>query len=196
MRTIILLSGGMDSTAALFWARETRRRVSAVSFDYGQRHRRELDHARNVAEASSTPHAVLPLSLPFGAQEGAVIPGRNLFLLNAAASHAGPGPIELVVGSCEDDQAGFLDCRPEFLSAAAKAISLWKGEEAIVVAPWIDRTKAQILAYAATSPMAWEWTIRSWSCYEGRDRACGACGACGFRAEGFRRFGAVDPMAP
>ena len=192
---VVLLSGGLDSTAALFWAR-SRGECFALSVEYGQAHaQRELEAAKRAACAAGVPLQIERLHYPWPEASGRLVPGRNLTLLNMAASHAlnGSGSVEVVVGACAADSAAFPDCRPQFLRAAAVAIGLGLGVEVTISAPWLHRTKAQILKESRDfGALCWESVARSWSCYEGGEKPCGACQACILRAEGFADFGAVD----
>lgn len=195
MNRIVLLSGGLDSTAALFWAR-SRGDCFALSVNYGQAHAdRELASAMRATGLAEVSHKLVKLDYPWPAAQGRVVPGRNLALLNLAASHAmwANAPVEVIIGACLADAAGFPDCRPSFLLAAQHVIGLGLGVEVRITAPWIDRTKAQILrASKALGPVAWDAARRSWSCYEGRTMPCGVCSACVLRAEGFAEAAEED----
>ena len=192
--TVVLLSGGLDSTVALFVARERWQDVRAISIDYGQRHRRELDAAARVAALADVPHRVLTVSWPWPPMQGDVVPGRNTMLLTLAATHdaARGGSCRVVIGACAADAAAFPDCRLAYLLAAQQALSLGLGVPVEIVAPFIDRTKAQIVREARRLG-AWDAVAASWSCYAGGAAPCGQCGACRYRAEGFAEAGEVDP---
>lgn len=199
MSTGVLLSGGMDSVVALYWARERRRDVSAWSVDYGQKHRKcELDAAKRVAVLAGVPHRVLTARVPWAPMTGGgvVLPGRNIILLSIVAAQvatrSGGEHSEVVIGANLADYDGFPDCRPEFLAAASKAISLGLGAQVDVVAPFILNAKYELVS-AARSFGAWDALAISWSCYEGGEAPCGTCGACVKRAEGFEKAGEVDP---
>jgi 7-cyano-7-deazaguanine synthase len=202
MNTIVLLSGGLDSTAALFWARENRTSVRAIAIDYAQAHKLpELARARAACATAGVVLAAVKLSFPWPPMAGDVLPGRNLALLTIAAAQGatrgGGVLVEVVIGSCAADQATFHDCRPEFFQAAEKALSLALGVETRIVAPWIDRTKAQIIDSVRQIPGALECISRSWSCYrpvrrDGQSVACHACNACKLRKDGFDAAQEID----
>ena len=167
-----------------------------MSVDYNQKHRRELEAASRVAQLAGVEHSVKVLRYPWPVMAGPVLPGRNSVLLMLAASHAaaksGGDPVRVVIGACAADAAGFVDCRPEYLMAKQRELTLGLGVDVAVIAPFVDRTKAQIVREARALG-AWDAVAASWSCYIGGDVPCGECGACKFRAEGFIEAGEVDP---
>ena len=147
-KMLVILSGGQDSTTCLFWAKTQAKEVYAVTYDYGQRHRIELEAAEKVAKlAGVVSHSVLtvgrilkgssPLvsesyleqyqdmhSLP-GGLEKTFVPGRNLLFLTLAANHAyAHGITDVVTGVCQEDFGGYPDCRQVFIDAAQQAIRL------------------------------------------------------------------------
>lgn len=193
---VVLLSGGLDSTVCLFWSRTRYERVRAVSIDYGQRHRRELASAKAVAELAAVEHVTLEASIPWPAMAGDVLPGRNAILIGIAASHlygwsSGRGG-GVVIGCCGADAAAFPDCRPEFLLAAGKAAALGLGVPVSVVAPLVDRTKAETIRIAREVG-AFDALAKTWTCYVGGDVACGECSSCTARAAGFAAARETDP---
>lgn len=195
--TVVLLSGGLDSSVALFWAARTQPgALLAISVNYGQAHRRELDAAARVAALAGVRHRVVRLAFPWAPMAGPVLPGRNTVLLTIAATHgataSGGEPVSVVIGACAADAAGFPDCRPPFLAAASAALTAGLGVPITVMAPFVDRSKADIVR-AARELAAWDAVAASWSCYEGGSLPCGACGACRYRSEGFVQAGEVDP---
>lgn len=199
-QSVVLLSGGLDSSVALAWAASTGRRPVALSVHYGQRHERELRSAASVASLFGVAHEVRRLEFPWAIAQGSpVLPGRNLVLLTLAAAYGASryaGDIEVIIGACAADAAGFPDCRPRFLKAASDALSAGFDRKVEVVAPFVDRTKAQILLIAQKLD-AWAAVAASWSCYEGGEHPCGRCGACRYRAEGFAEIRKEDPcLAP
>lgn len=197
--TVVLLSGGLDSAAALFWTIEAeamRSNVRAISIDYGQRHAIELSSARAVAELAGVEHREIAISVPWTEKRGDVLPLRNLIMLTIAAAHAAtmPGPARVVIGCCEDDAATFPDCRPAFLAQAMRAITLGIGQEVVIAAPFVTEPKAAIVSWAGRRPSAWEAIARSWSCYAPTEgRPCATCGACVKRRDAFRIAGVADP---
>jgi len=195
--TTVLLSGGMDSAVALYWARLHRESVRALALDYGQRHQRELVAARMIAERADVPFELHRMVIPWAPMRGAVIPGRNAHLLTIAATHsyAHETTCEVVVGACLADAQAFPDCRSGFLESQARSLSLGLGTDVAIFAPLIELTKAQTVKLARELG-AWDALSLSWSCYLGGERPCGDCSACRFRIEGFREAGEVDPWRP
>ena len=194
----VLLSGGMDSAIALYWARVRRGGLTAWSIDYGQKHKRELVAAKAIAKAAGVPHRQIKLGVPWPPiGSNGVVYGRNLALLNTVgaqlAVRGGGDTVELIIGATREDFDGFPDCRPEFMAAASRALTLGFGIETFVVAPFVTQPKAHMLTEARSMPGAWEAIGLSWTCYEGKDVPCGACSACTKRAAAFAEAGQEDP---
>ncbi len=211
---VVLLSGGLDSAVALYVAREKGYGVHALSFDYGQRHRKELDCAEMIACKSGSQWHRIRLEFPWkgsslldknqavpqefsgGKIPSTYVPGRNIVFLSFAASLAetlGAGTV--FIGANEIDYSGYPDCRKDFLQAFQTALNLGTrtGVEARgirIEAPLIRKTKAGIIRLGMKLGVPFEFT---WSCYNGRTRACGTCDSCRFRAAGFARAGIEDP---
>lgn len=215
---VVLLSGGLDSTAALCWALHRYLDVRAFGVDYGQPNRdAELVAARNAAEtmgvtmtriavadalrpvqAAGLMAGVVPSPGSSSGIDRAFVPGRNLLLATVAISHActwwPEGPIDLVIGACAEDQAGFPDCRPATLGQLAHALSMGVGRTIRIRSPWADRTKREILYALQPDTHAFNVVRRSWSCYQGHG-PCGSCGACVKRDAAFADLGVADLCA-
>lgn len=221
---IVLLSGGQDSTTCLHWALRSvrgtaatleahgeRRAVHALAVDYGQRHVVELASAHRVAHAAGVQLHVAHVEMPEGSlaglAEGAKIekapsglpttfvPGRNVTLLSIAANLAyRTGASDIVIGCSAVDYSGYPDCRPEFLTTQARAIALALDRPIRIMAPLIDRSKAQTVQLARElGPECWSSLAHTWTCYLGGERPCGTCPACVLRAKGFAEAGETDP---
>ena len=216
---VILLSGGLDSLVTAGLAREAGYSLNALSIDYQQRHRVELQSAARVAAAIGVErHVVLPLDLSrfggsaltdpaiavpkSGVEPGipaTYVPARNIIFLSLALGWAEAlGASDLFLGINALDYSGYPDCRPEFLNAfRAMAVEGTKagdeGREIRVHAPLIDMSKAQIVAEAQRLGLD---TGLSWSCYDPKvDGApCNLCDSCRLRALGFNEAGVVDPL--
>ena len=214
-KALVVLSGGQDSTTCLYWAldRFGTASVSTLTFDYGQRHRIELDCAREVAANAGVPNCVLPIDT-FGALGGnalteasidvaaaedgelpnTFVPGRNLVFLTFAAAYAWPRGIRhLVTGVAQTDYSGYPDCREETLAALGKALRLGMESEIELHTPLMHLSKRQTVELAvelgALDAMALTHT-----CYEGLRPPCGRCPACVLRARGFDEAGVKDPL--
>lgn len=221
---VVLLSGGLDSATAAAWARHQGYRLSALSCDYGQRHRVELDCARDVAAALGiADHVVLPLDLaafggsalvdpampvPKDRSDTAIahgipvtyVPARNTVFLSLALAMAETRAADaIVLGVNAVDYSGYPDCRPEFLSAFAEVARLGtkagvEGRPIEIVAPLVALTKAEIISLGLSLGLDYRLTT---SCYDPdvRGRPCGRCDSCLIRTAGFRAAGAPDPRA-
>jgi 7-cyano-7-deazaguanine synthase len=214
---VVLLSGGLDSTTVAAMARAQGYRLLALTIDYNQRHRIELDHAARVAAAlAAERHIVLPLDLrgfggsaltsdidvpKSGVEPGipvTYVPARNTIFLSVALGWAeAAGARDLFIGVNALDYSGYPDCRPEFIAAfEAMANTATKagveGERFRIHTPLAAMTKADIVRAAATVDAPLHLT---WSCYDpGSDgKPCGACDSCRLRAKGFAEAGIPDP---
>jgi 7-cyano-7-deazaguanine synthase len=214
---IVLLSGGLDSATVLAMARAEGWRCHALSVDYGQRHRAELDAAARVARAlGAAEHRVVQVSL--GAFGGSAltdpaiavpsapapgipvtyVPARNTVFLSLALAHAEVTASDAIfTGANAVDYSGYPDCRPEFIAAFEKLANVAtkravEGSPIRIVAPIIGMTKAEIVRRGHALGVDFSLTV---SCYnaDAEGRACGRCDACRFRSEGFENAGIEDP---
>lgn len=219
---VVLLSGGLDSATVLAKAVADGFAAHALTFDYRQRHRTELDAARAVAAAlGAASHVIVPIDLrAFGGSaltadipvpkgrtaeemEGGIpvtyVPARNtVFLSFALALAEVRGTGDIFIGVNARDYSGYPDCRPEFIrayEAMANLATRAAVEGALPVtihAPLIDMTKAEIIRLGAALGVDYALTR---SCYDPDDqgRACGACDSCQLRRKGFAEAGVADP---
>lgn len=219
---VVLLSGGLDSATVLAMARRDGFTPYALSFDYGQRHRFELEAAARVALAGQVAkHVVLPLDLSvFGGsaltddidvpkdrsrderEEGipvTYVPARNTVFLSVALGWAEVlGARDLFIGVNAVDYSGYPDCRPEFIEAFSGLANLAtragvQGESFQVHAPLVTMTKAQIISAGIELGVDYGLTH---SCYDPDPggRSCGRCDACQLRRSGFSLAGLEDPL--
>ena len=213
---VVLLSGGLDSMVVAALAREAGYRINALTIDYNQRHRCELDAARRIARALGTQrHVVMPLDLrQFGGsaltdniavpKDGVgesipitYVPARNLVFLSLTLAWAEAiGAREIFIGVNALDYSGYPDCRPEFIAGfeslaelATKAGS--QGGRFHIHAPLQFLGKAEIAREAHRLQLE---TGMSWSCYDPRPdgKACGLCDSCRLRRDGFAKAGLTD----
>jgi 7-cyano-7-deazaguanine synthase len=215
-RAVVLLSGGLDSMVCAALAREQGFAVLALTVDYGQRHRVELDAARAIAADLAERHIILPIDLTAfggsaltadidvpkaGLEEGipvTYVPARNTVFLSLALAWAeAAGARDLFVGVNALDYSGYPDCRPEFIAAfEALANQATKagveGDRFTLHAPLQYMTKADIAREAARLGLD---AGMSHSCYDPAEDggACGLCDACRLRAKGFAEAGLADP---
>jgi 7-cyano-7-deazaguanine synthase len=222
-RAVVLLSGGLDSATALAIARAEGFETYALSFDYGQRHDRELDSARRVAAAlGAKEHLVLRLDLraiggsaltadipvPKGRSVEAMgsgipvtyVPARNTIFLSHALAWAEMLECQdIFIGVNALDYSGYPDCRPEFIEAFERMANLAtragvEGRSRLRIhTPLIRLTKAEIVTRGTALGVDFGLT---WSCYEPRPDglACGHCDSCLLREKGFREAGLRDPV--
>jgi len=212
-RTVLIHSGGIDSTVLLAHLLAEGREVFALSVDYGQRHRRELEAARQICARYGVKHQVADLralaplfganaltdaqvAVPEGHYEEAsmkatVVPNRNMLLIAVAASWAMSLKASSVAyGAHGGDHAIYPDCRPVFAEALDKAIRLADWHEVSLERPFVGMDKTAIVRRGAELRAPLELT---WSCYVGGERHCGKCGTCVERKEAFVRAGVADP---
>lgn len=221
MKAVVLLSGGLDSSTTLALAQAEGNEVHALTFSYGQRHAREVEAARAVAKALGTAyHQVLTLDLraiggsaltdeEFEVPEArsleeiskeipvTYVPARNTILLSYALAWAEIRDADAIyIGANVLDASGYPDCRPEYYRAFQKVARLGtkrgvEGRPMEIQTPLIELTKAEIVRKAVELGVPLELT---WSCYHGRERACGLCDACQLRLKGFVEAGVTDPL--
>jgi 7-cyano-7-deazaguanine synthase len=221
---VVLLSGGLDSATAAAWAAREGYRLSALSIDYGQRHRCELDASRAVARALEIrDHVVLPIDLAVFGGSALVdpsvpvpkdrsdadighgipvtyVPARNTVFLSLALAMAETrGAAAIVLGVNSIDYSGYPDCRPEFLAAFGEVARLGtkagvEGRSIELVAPLATLSKAEIIRMGLSLGLDYGLTT---SCYDPdvHGRPCGRCDSCLLRAAGFAAVGATDPRA-
>ena len=216
-KALVVLSGGQDSTTCLYWAlsRFQREHVETLTFDYGQRHRIEIDCASTIARLAGVAHHTLPIntfsaiggnaltsgtiavqdsSPDSSALPNTFVPGRNLIFLTFAAALAYTrGISHLVTGVAQTDYSGYPDCRLETLSALEKAINLGMESSITIHAPLMFKSKKETVLMArdlgALDALAYSHT-----CYNGLQPPCGTCPACRLRAKGFDEAGIPDPL--
>ena len=213
---IALLSGGLDSATAAALAQEAGGRVIGLSFDYGQRHRRELQAATAIAEALNlAEHHTISVNLASwggssltdsaqalpvdGVQEGVIpstyVPGRNTVFISIGLSLAeARGADRLVLGVNAVDYSGYPDCRPDYLDAFQTLADLSskvgrEGRGPRLWAPLVEWSKQKIVEEALRLGVPIE---RTWSCYSGGDHPCGLCDSCRIRDTALREAGRPD----
>ena len=213
---VVLLSGGLDSMVCAGIARERGFSVVALTVDYNQRHRVELDAARTIAGVLAERHILLPLDLrAFGGsaltsdidvpKEGVgegipvtYVPARNTIFLSLALGLAeASGARDIFIGVNALDYSGYPDCRPEFIAEYEKVANLAtkagiEGDRFTIHAPLQDMSKADIAREAQRLGLD---AALSHSCYDPLPdgRHCGQCDACRLRAKGFAEAGIADP---
>lgn len=220
-KAVCLLSGGIDSSTAAAVARSRGCEVYALTFDYGQRHKREIEAARAVARfLNAAQHVVvsfdlrlwggsaltdeIPLPEGRGTEEQAAeipvtyVPARNTIFLAFALSYAeAVGAESIYIGANQVDYSGYPDCRGEYLKAFERVANLGTkaGVEGRMVfrieAPLLNLKKSEIIRLGVSLGLDYGLT---WSCYAGGELPCGRCDSCLIRLRGFKEAGLEDPL--
>lgn len=216
----VVYSGGMDSFTVLHKAarRFPKENVQAISFNYGQRHRKELDYAQRVTYKMGIQHRIINLAtvrdlikgsaltspdveVPEGHYEAesmkaTVVPGRNTFMLALAMAYAESqlahynNYIEIWYGAHSGDHHIYPDCRPAYVEAMQNVMRIATEGRVKLIAPYLYSDKTNILRDG------FEWGLNyadTWTCYKGLEKPCGVCGSCQERAEAFKAIGKPDP---
>ena len=213
MKTIIIYSGGMDSTVLLYELLAQGHKVAALSIDYGQRHRRELTAGQSVTARLGVKHRIADLStlkpllvgssqtskeiqVPQGkwtdeSMKLTVVPNRNMLMLAVAGAWAISRKADAIAYAAHaGDHAIYPDCREEFVKPLAEALMHADWHPVTIIRPFIGITKMDICALGAKLGVPFAMT---YSCYEGREVHCGKCGTCVERKEAFAMANVPDP---
>ena len=208
---IVLHSGGQDSTTCLAWALKKFEKVELISFDYGQRHKAELQASKTIAKKLNLKHTILKLPIlqkltknaltdksikvkagKKGELPSTFVDGRNaLFLLTAAIHAKQKGIPNIVTGVCQTDFSGYPDCRADFIKSTQKTLQLAMDFPFKIHTPLMNLTKGEtvklIVKLKRLNLLKYTHT-----CYEGTRPACGKCPACKLRLKGFKEAGIDD----
>jgi 7-cyano-7-deazaguanine synthase len=212
-KVVVIYSGGMDSFTVLNRALRDGKEVYALSFDYGQRHVKELEYASKVCKSLNVPHKVIDISainqllagssltdnidIPEGHYEAenmksTIVPNRNMILLSLAVGYAvSVEASQVYYGAHSGDHAIYPDCRPEFVMKMNDVCQIANYEPVEIFSPYLNVDKIAILADGIKMGLDYSTT---WTCYNGREKACGKCGACQERLEAFTENGQTDPV--
>jgi 7-cyano-7-deazaguanine synthase len=213
MKTVLIFSGGLDSTTLLYETLAAGQDVLAIGIDYGQRHVKELQAATRITEALNVPYQVVNLSalqpviagssqtsVEIDVPEGhyaaenmklTVVPNRNMIMLSVAVGYAISQKADAIAYAAHGgDHAIYPDCRKEFVDCLAKAVELADWHRVALMAPYTEIDKAEIVRRGAALGVDYGAT---WSCYKGQEKHCGKCGTCVERKEAFGLAGVSDP---
>lgn len=216
-KCVVPVSGGLDSTVILHWVASEGHEVHAVSFNYGQRHfERETQCALQNCKAISKSHKVINLDffkdivnssslvndeidvaktrdVLGDPQTVNYVPNRNMMMLSICSAYAESiGAEQVYHGSAlVDSQAGYWDGSNEFINAINKVNELNRRDRVEIVAPLITKSKKDIIELGMNLNVDFK---KTWTCYEGKDKACGECPACSSRIQGFIDAGYKDPV--
>lgn len=213
-KVVVIYSGGMDSFTVLHRALADGHEVYALSFNYGQRHVKELTVASTVCQRLGIAHKVVDISAihqllkgsaltdDIAVPEGAyatetmlttVVPNRNMVLLSLAIAYAVSLDAEAVYyGAHAGDHTVYPDCRPEFVEKMNAVSQIANYQPVSIVAPFLYQSKTDILAYGLARGLDY---LDTWTCYNGEALACGRCSACQERLAAFAALQQQDPLS-
>lgn len=221
MKAVILLSGGLDSSTVLYQAKADGCDCYAISFDYQQRHKRELGSAKSIAlSAGVKAHQIVNFDLTLWGGSALTdhqielpsdrtlaemsqnipityVPARNTIFLSFALAWAETLEADRIyIGVNALDYSGYPDCRPDYIQAMQEVFRLGtkqgrEGNPINIVAPLIELKKTEIIQLGNKLGVPWEQT---WSCYAGGETACGVCDSCRLRLAAFEELGLQDPV--
>jgi len=218
-KAIVLLSGGLDSAVMLYYVRRKNYKVTCLTFNYNQKHKREIESAKRLVKLIKTGHILINIELPSKSSSlidkmkpiprgsstkinkiripTTYVPARNIIFLSYALSYAEAERADnIFIGVNAIDYSGYPDCRPEFLRAFKRMSKLGtkrgiQGQPVDIIAPLLNKSKAEIVRLGSRLDVPFEYT---WSCYKGGEKPCGQCDSCRLRAKGFKEAGIKDPL--
>ncbi|NMP32422.1 7-cyano-7-deazaguanine synthase QueC [Thalassotalea sp. M1531] len=212
-KVVVIFSGGMDSFTVLNRAIKDGKQVYPLTFDYGQRHVKEIESAKAICKELKLTHKVIDISainqllsgssltddieIPEGHYEedsmkSTVVPNRNMILISLAVGYAvSVGASQVYYGAHSGDHAIYPDCRPEFVMKMNDVCQIANYEPVEIFSPYLTVSKTAILTDGLKMGLDYS---KTWTCYNGRERACGKCGACRERLEAFSDNNATDPI--
>lgn len=215
-RAVIIYSGGMDSFTLLHHVLAqgfAPDEVACLTFNYGQRHVREIEAAKTVCQGLKITHKIVDISaintlmagssltddieIPEGhyaeeSMKSTVVPNRNMVLLSMAVAYAVSLEAPAVYyGAHSGDHAIYPDCRPEFVQKMKDVCAIANYDPVSIETPFLHHTKGEILTVGKALALDYSNT---WTCYNGRKKACGKCGACVERLEAFAENQLIDPL--
>ncbi|TWX73985.1 7-cyano-7-deazaguanine synthase QueC [Colwellia sp. C1TZA3] len=213
-KVVVIFSGGMDSFTVLHRALKDGKEVYALTFDYGQKHVKEIACASKVCQQLGVAHKVIDISsinqllagssltddidIPEGHYEAesmksTVVPNRNMILLSLAVGYAvSVAAAQVYYGAHSGDHAIYPDCRPEFVMKMNEVCQIANYQAVEIFSPYLANSKSDILTDGLKMGLRYDDT---WTCYNGREKACGKCGACQERLAAFADNNVTDPLA-
>jgi len=221
VKAVILLSGGLDSSTVLYQAKAEGYECYAISFDYQQRHQRELASAQQIAQSAGVvEHQVVKFDLSLWGGSALTdrkinlphdrslnqmsenipityVPARNTIFLSFALGYAETvNASRVYIGVNALDYSGYPDCRPDYIAAMQDVFRLGtkqgrEGNPITINSPLIHLKKTEIIQLGNRLRVPWE---KTWSCYAGEEKACGVCDSCKLRLAAFKELGLTDPI--
>ena len=218
MKTVAIVSGGMDSSVLIYDLLSQGHELDLISFNYGQKHKIELTYAAKISKQLNLPHTIVDITnltsllskstltsdapVPDGhyAEENmklTVVPNRNSIMLNIAAAYAITNEASAIATAVHSgDHFIYPDCRPAFIDALENLLRVandgFLPADFQVLAPYVHISKDRICARGAELDVPW---LDTWSCYKGGEIHCGSCGTCFERREAFELAGIKDPTS-
>ncbi len=220
-KSVCLLSGGLDSSVTAYIAKNQGYEIYALTVKYGQRHKKEIESAKQIASSlNAKKHVVIDLNLrKFGGSSltdktldieidhkledigkkipSTYVPARNTIFLSIALAYAETVDAETIfIGATATDYSGYPDCRPEYFEAFQKMADLAtkkgvQGKKIKIKTPLLNLSKKDIVKKGSKLRVPFE---KTWSCYKGGVKACGRCDSCLLRLKGFREANIKDPI--
>lgn len=219
-KALIILSGGLDSSTLLHYIKKTLKyeEIYALSFNYGQKHSKELEMAKYHCDLLQIKeHKIIDMSFLGAMLKGSsalidsdiavphikevlgdpqplsYVPNRNMVMLSLAVSYAeAKGALDVFYGAQKHDSySGYWDASPEFLESINKVLMLNRRNKIQIVAPFMDLKKTQLIDIGNKLEVPYE---KTWTCYCGREKACGTCPTCCDRIKAFKDAGLIDPL--
>lgn len=218
-KAVVLLSGGLDSSTAIYLAKSQGYEIYAISFDYGQKQKIEIECAEKIAKTVGAKEHIIVntnmnawggsaltdcnIEVPEGNENRkevpvTYVPARNMIFLSFAASYAEVvGAQDIFIGVSEIDYSGYVDCRQEFIEAMENAINkgtvcaVEQGKKIKIHAPFMYMTKAEEIKLGMELGVDYS---KTWTCYRGEGIACGHCDSCKLRLKAFNEAGYEDPV--
>ncbi len=214
-KVVLIFSGGMDSTTLLYDLIRRDKEIYALSINYNQRHKKELEYAKKTTKKLNINHKIIDLSVLSDILQGSalttpnisvpeghyedenmkmtVVPNRNMIFLSLAIGYAiSIKAKKIYYGAHKGDHAIYPDCRPEFIEAIKKVAQLVDYEPIEIYAPYLYIDKGDIAKIGKKLNVDYSLT---WTCYKGKDKACGVCGSCTERLEAFKKAGIMTNIA-
>jgi len=220
-KAVCLLSGGLDSAVSAYIAKEMGYDLFVLSFIYGQKHIKEIESAKKIAKALNVKkHVIFNIDIGcFGGSSlvdesikpeinhklkdigkdipNTYVPARNTIFLSIALGFAETIDADAIfIGATAVDYSGYPDCRPMYFAAFQKMADLAtkkgvKGKNIVIKTPVLKLNKAEIIKKGSELSVPFE---KTWSCYLGKEKACGRCDSCLLRLKGFKKAGLKDPL--
>lgn len=211
-KALIVFSGGQDSTTCLAWAKQKFSKVYALTFDYGQRHKVEIEQSKKICKEAGVEQEIIEFDIFSKLSKNALtheediregstnelpstfVPGRNQIFLSIACIKAYQLNIsDVITGVCQTDYSGYPDCRKDFVESLEKTSSLAMDRSFTVHTPLMFLSKSETV-HLMKDLGKLDWLKDSHTCYYGERPACGKCPACKLRLKGFDEAGIKDPL--